>query len=139
MAKTYKDVMNQIKDIEPRSGLETDVFDLIDRYIEKQNFYRKLIGFSLSLLSALTFVPFAIYTSSQLYSSGIYNYLSLIFTDGNVVISNFREFILSVADSLPFFALTMTAFSIFMILVSVKYALSIKREFPYIRERVLHN
>jgi len=139
MAKTYKDLMNKIGQVNPRYGLKAEIFGTIDRYIERQNLYRKIIGFSLSTISALSFIPFVVYTAKSFYSSGFYDYVSLIFSDGGVVLNNLGEYTLSLVDSTPFFAITATTFSIFMILVSMRYALNIKKEFPNIKAKIFQN
>jgi len=57
--------------------------------------------------SAVLLVPLAQYTFAQFYASGFASYLSLLISDQGLVITYWREFVLSLVESLPSIALLM--------------------------------
>ena len=52
--------------------------------------------------------------------SGFYEYLSLAFSDGGAVVSYWKEFALTLADSLPVTSIILCLVAVFMLLVSIK-------------------
>jgi hypothetical protein len=60
-------------------------------------------------VSGMTLVPALTYTSREFYTSGFYDYLSLIFSDGALALSHWQEISLSLAESLPSIALLVLA------------------------------
>lgn len=120
-----------LNDINPPADLEAKVLKSVEMALEKKNKNRKIIGFSVFSVSLISFIDFIIYTIHAFQQSGFSTYLSLIFSDSKIVLNNFGGFILSLVDSLPFFAITITLAMILIILVSVKYATSGKKELSY--------
>ncbi|MES2203332.1 MAG: hypothetical protein V4474_03370 [Patescibacteria group bacterium] len=55
---------------------------------------------AVSCLLTLLFVPALQYAAQELYASGFYEYISLAFSDGSLVLGS-REFVLSLVESLP--------------------------------------
>ncbi len=123
--------MIKFEDIKVPAGLKEGILYKIEMALERQNRNRKIWGFSLMSLSVVSFIPLIIYTISEFQKTGFYSYLSLLFTDSRIVFSNFNEFLLSLVDSFPFFAITMILISIFVILISVKYATNVKKNLIY--------
>ncbi len=65
-----------------------------------------VFGF-VALASAAALVPVAQYTLQQFYASGFYDYLSLALSDHSLALTYWREFGLSLVESLPSLALLM--------------------------------
>jgi hypothetical protein len=55
--------------------------------------------------------------------SGFYEYFSLIFSDGSLILSYWKEFALSLAESLPTTSIIFTLFLMFISLLSFRYVL----------------
>jgi hypothetical protein len=60
---------------------------------------------ALGLACGAVLVPVVQYTAQQFYASGFYDYLSLILSDHSLVLTYWREFGLSLLESLPSVAL----------------------------------
>lgn len=120
-----------LNDINPPADLAAKVFARVESAIEQKNRNRKIIGFSLLFISAASLIDFIIYTINAFQKSGFSAYSSLIFSDSKLVLANFGQFMLSLVDSLPFFALTITLVSISVVLFSVWYLTNGKKELSY--------
>src|SRR6185437_15827244 len=59
----------------------------------------------LAVFSLAAFVPVITYTAEQFYASGFYDYLSLLLSDRTLLLTYWREFALSLLESLPSLAL----------------------------------
>lgn len=81
----------------------------------------RLAVFGSSLLfSLIAIVPVLKYLSAEFYESGFYSYLSLIFSDSSVVFQNWKEIILSLAESAPILGIAIFLAVIFILLSSLK-------------------
>ena len=60
---------------------------------------------ALALASGVALVPAFQYAAQQFYASGFYDYLSLLSTDSGFILTYWREFGLSLVESLPSLAL----------------------------------
>lgn len=84
----------------------------------------KLFFFSiLGTLSVLGFVPLSSRLLSDLARSGFYEYSSLIFSDGGLVIFFWREFVYSLTESIPIVSLTLSVALVFIFVLSLRYAM----------------
>lgn len=131
MAENHTHIYMALQDVNPPTGLKTKILKRVETAIEQKNRNRKIIGFSIFSVSIIAFIDFAIYTIHAFQQSGFGTYASLIFTDSKIVMSNFSTFMLSLVDSLPTFAITITLISILAILISIKYATNGKKELSY--------
>ncbi len=120
-----------LKEIDPPQNLKAKIFQRIETVIERKNRNRKIIGFSIFSVSIISFIELIIYTVHAFQKSGFSAYASLIFSDSKLVLENFGQFALSLVDSLPFFAITVTLISILVILLSMWYATNGKKELSY--------
>lgn len=66
---------------------------------------RALLFGALSVLSLVALVPTLQYAGEQFYASGFYDYASLLFSDTSLALTYWREFALSLLESLPSLAL----------------------------------
>lgn len=74
----------------------------------------------LSLVSLAALVPALQYTAEQFYVSGFYDYTKLIFSDSSLVVTYWREFGLSLVDSLPSLALLLLIPIVALLIWSLK-------------------
>lgn len=82
----------------------------------------KLWAFSfVGLTSLVGLIPAWRILSSDLAQSGFYEYLSLIFSSGNSFFSYWKEFLFSVAESLPTMSIILSLSLIFTLFLSLRY------------------
>lgn len=117
MSKDFKNLLNYMNAVEPPADLYQSVFLNIKERQKKgartRVFFLGLISFfslaSLFPLSSLIFKSFS--------QSGFFNYLSLAFSGDIIALASFwKEFIFSLAESLPFtvIALLLSAVAVFL-------------------------
>jgi hypothetical protein len=74
----------------------------------------------LSIVFLVASVPALQYAGQQFYASGFYDYLALLFSDSSLVLTYWREFGLSLMESLPSLALLLLIPIVAMLLWSLK-------------------
>lgn len=91
----------------------------------KKLIIRNMFGYlglgALSLFGSVFFVRDLIVESSKL---GFYKYFSLIFSDGGVIATYWREYILTLVDSLPVMSLVLSLALLFVLFISLKKVFS---------------
>ena len=91
--------------LEPPKGLYDIILARIDLARRRSAQLRSVVCAAIALLSGAALIPVVEYTLSQLYTSGFYEYLSLVQSDHRLVLTYWREFGLSLLESLPSVAL----------------------------------
>lgn len=115
LSKLMKQVYNQ-----PETGLSADIWRAIE---VKQTKSLKIKSLSYGILGILSLGGFVLMTFSvvkQFASSGFFEYASLVFSDGSLLATYWREYLLSLADSLPVASLGAAFFLLFSMLISIK-------------------
>ncbi len=111
---------------EPEVDLANQVWSNLlekDKHLAKL----RLVAFCfISIVSLLGLIPAVQMLSSDFTKSGFYEYISLVSSDGSLLLSHWREFLLSIAESLPIPSLLLSLSLIFVFFLSVKYALGQK-------------
>jgi len=79
-----------------------------------------LISLATASVSIVGTVFAIIYAAQSLYQSSFYQYSSLLFSDADIVLSYWREFALTLAESLPFLAITLVLVAIVTFMVSLR-------------------
>ena len=83
----------------------------------------KLWAFSLVGFASLAgLIPAWKLLSGDLVKSGLYEYFSLIFSNGGSIISYWKELMLSIAESLPIMSIVISLSLIFIFFLSIKFA-----------------
>lgn len=104
---------------EPAANLAERVI-LSIRLAERRKAIREEIVFSLaSLLSLAGFIAAVRSTIQAVYASGVSEILSLLFSDFQLMVSNWKYFTLSLVESLPAMSLALTLASIAAFLVFI--------------------
>lgn len=78
-------------------------------------------------LSVIAMVPTAQYTIGEFYQSGFYQYSSLFLSDGGSILSYWREFTLTLAESAPLLGITIFLTLVFVLLSSLQSAFNNRR------------
>jgi hypothetical protein len=106
----------------PESRLSGDIWRAIQakeaRSLKIQSLFYGFIG----ILSLGGFVFIAITLKKQFASSGFFEYVSLIFSDSGLIALYWKEYLLSLADSLPVASLGALLFLLVSALISIKKA-----------------
>ena len=88
---------------------------------EKRIAQYKLLAFALTGLASLGgLVPAFKILLGDFARSGFYEYFSLIFSDGRSILSYWKEFVFSLAESLPTMSIILTLSLIFILILSLK-------------------
>lgn len=84
----------------------------------------KLFSFSLlGLISVVGFVPALITLKSDLSRSGFYEYSSLAFSNNGMIVTYWKEFSLSILESLPMISILFVMILLFTFFLSLKHAI----------------
>lgn len=121
MEKNLRKISEDFNLVEPPAGL----FDKIMCRIEKEkNFLtlrRRIIIFSIGLIgSAITFIPAFAYARSGFVESGFYSFFSLIFSDTEIVLTYWENFLQSLLETLPAAGLAALLATVAVFLESLK-------------------
>jgi hypothetical protein len=91
--------------VEPPQGLYAAIMARIEAAARRSAKIRAGLFGLVVVASGAALVPVMQYTASQFYASGFYDYLSLILSDHSLVLTYWREFGLSLIESLPSIAI----------------------------------
>jgi hypothetical protein len=121
--RDYSEIFQKATYVEPRDGFEQSMLDGIHK-LEKRRFFVKQSLYALiSCASFAGVIGSVIFALKALSSSGIYDYVSLLFSDIETL-SYLKEFTLSIAESLPFlelaFVFAIVAVFIWSLLKTIK-------------------
>lgn len=121
MEKNLRKISEDFNLVEPPAGL----FDKIMFRIEKEkNFLtlrRRIIIFSIGLIgSAIAFIPAFAYARSGFVESGFYSFFSLIFSDTEIVLTYWENFLQSLLETLPAAGLAALLATVAVFLESLK-------------------
>ena len=108
---------------EPDTKMALSVWQTIVKQ-ERRSTHLKLWSLSsLLFVSTVGLIPAFEILLSDLAHSGFYEYFSLIFSDSGLMFSYWKEFTLSLAESLPMMSIIFTLSLVFIFLLSVRYML----------------
>lgn len=117
LSKLFKQAINH-----PESRLSDDIWRAIEikqsRNLKMQSLAYGVVG----VLSLGGFVFMSLYLKKQFASSGFFQYVSLAFSDSSVITLYWKEYLLSLADSIPVASLGASTFLLLSMLISVKKA-----------------
>ena len=123
MEKDFQTFFNTLETREPKSGLSFGVLQRIELY--KQRLARIRLAFLgvSTVIFAVAIVPAFLYTITAFSNTGFYQYVSLAFSDGTALLPYWKEFGLTLAESLPAFEISLLLAVIFAFLESFKLAI----------------
>ncbi|MEI6296736.1 MAG: hypothetical protein WCO84_03775 [bacterium] len=114
-----KDYLNTISKKEPSNKLFSLILKRIDTEkakIAKRNLFYSTIG---AIVSSFTLYFGINYANQGFIDSGFYNYFSLVFSDGGTILVFWKEFIISIAESLPVIEITIVLSALLALLISI--------------------
>lgn len=121
MHEQYKKLLGSLHLHEPPHELVRLIATRVAREQQKRARLRLGIMSVLSLSSLITLIPALRYLIQGIEQSGFYQYISLAFSDGNIALYYWKEFTLSLAESLPLVATIATLSILFTLLLSIRF------------------
>lgn len=103
--------------------LATNIILEINKLQLRKARIQTVVSRTFGALSFIALFPAVINIFNQLQTSGFSNYFSLIFTDAGIMAIYWKQFLLSLAESLPLFGLTIFIFILLIMFISFKFAL----------------
>ncbi len=109
--------------IEPKNELKKSIISKI-RALEIKKTINKIVFSSVvSLISVASTVIFIINIIKDAYQSGLSEYLSLLFSDGKLIVTYWQTYVMSVIESLPIIPIAIAVFSILIFVWSLNKSL----------------
>ena len=122
MKGDFKKLFSELGGQNVPPGLYNDiVFKLETARIKKARF-GLIFQSVLSVVSFVAAFPIFMNVVERFSQSGFSQYLSLVFTDGEIVLSNWKVFASSLLESAPFYEATIFLAVVFVLLQSLKFA-----------------
>ncbi len=122
MEQPLNKLLKDIKDY-PEGDLKEQVWSLVI-HREKQEYLIK--SWSYGILGVLSLFGLVISIKDLMLKfsqSGFYEYLSLAFSESGSVATYWREFALSLADSLPITSIVLSLLAVFILFISIRRTL----------------
>ena len=116
-----------LQTIEPAEGLYGAVMERIAYAKRRQARIRSGVFGALAIVSGAALVPAFQYTAEQFYASGFYDYFTLVFSDRGFVLTYWRQFSLSLIESLPSLALLLVLPIVGLLVYSIRRAVQTGR------------
>jgi len=117
----YK-ILNDFGEQSIPATLYNDIVVKIEKAKIKKARINLLFQGTLSVLSFVAIFPVFINVVKGFSQSGFFSYLSLIFTDSEVIFFNWKVFATSLLESTPFYEVMIFLVVIFVLLESIKFA-----------------
>ncbi len=121
--KGYERLLKNVRLINPPEGLYSHTLLRIRAAEQRRmRIWLSIIGF-ISLVSGGGIVATVIYTMQEFSHTGFSQYFSLLTSDSGTIVTYWKEFILLLIESLPVFAVALMLSSVFIFLISLRFAL----------------
>ena len=122
MNKDYENSFADIMLLEPPKGLYEKIIQRIRYEQNLQLLRRKFIFFSILLVGSVTvFIPTFKAVQTSLHESGFSYFISLIFSDFDIIIGYWQDFVMLLLGVLPAMSLVVLFTAIFAFLASIKF------------------
>ncbi len=124
MEKGHETLFKKLARINPPNRLYGDILMRIEfEQIRKTKVWFAFMG-TTAVCSFLALIPTLQYTIRELSQSGFLQYSSLLFSDSAAIALYWKEFTLSLAESLPLLGITTVLSILFIFLGSLKFIAS---------------
>lgn len=122
MYNNYEKIFQKLGQIEVPEGLGGKIMAKIEAQKIRSAKTRFVFLAITAVASVFAAVPALQYAAREFYQSGFYQYFSLLFSDGGAVMASWKEFALSLAESLPLLGATVFLSIVFILLGSIRLA-----------------
>lgn len=123
MEKDYKKLFQGLESPALPSGLYQSVLNEISLAERRVSQVRLAVFVPLVLISSFAVFASFQYLAGETAQSGLSEYLSILFSDGGTVLSYWKEFLISLAETAPVFGTALFLGAIWALMVSIKSAL----------------
>lgn len=118
--------------LEPPTGLCNTVLSRIALARRRRARFHLMADGSLFFFSGALLVPLAQYAGSEVYTSGFYEFFSLLFSDQQLILNSWQEFSITLLEKLPSMALLLVLAVLLVLVWSLRRAvLSSKVAFSF--------
>ncbi|KKU78576.1 MAG: hypothetical protein UY04_C0033G0012 [Parcubacteria group bacterium GW2011_GWA2_47_7] len=122
MKSTYQELFQRLPRAEAPEALYQSVLTSVDKIrIRAMRIKFALFSF-LGLGAGISLVPLTSSAVTQAIESGFVDYASLALSDSAVILSYWKEFSITLIESLPILGITMILLALFTLLESVRHA-----------------
>ena len=107
MEDSHKQLFARLKEHEPSPVLFNSIrarISAAERSLARRRFFLTACG---AFISGVLMVPALQHLSAEFATSGFYQYMSLLFSDSAILMSNWKTFTWSIAESLPALGLSL--------------------------------
>ena len=119
----YKELFSQLREEKEDLALFTEIISKIDKY-KKRAVTIRIVLFSCGFFgSIIAFIPVFHVLYNSLMQSGFINFVSLLFSDSKIVLSNFGSYALVLFENIPVMWLALSLFIMWVFLESLRYLL----------------
>ena len=116
---------------ETPANLYHKITSLIERKKRQKAIFRAVFSGLACAVSLIAIVPVFQYASQEFARTGFLQYFSLIFSDGGTALTCWKEFGLSLGESVPIFGLTLFLGTIYVLLKAIKILIENSRRVFY--------
>jgi len=121
MDKKLESIFKSIGELKSPDFLASKILARINDEQIKKATIRNIVFRFVGSFSFIALFPVIISLVSQLQNSGFWNYLSLLFTDTGTVALYWKQFSLSLIESLPLFGIITVAFLTLAVFISLRF------------------
>lgn len=122
MKKDYEEIFSHLKPPEPPAGLFEKIIFRIRREQRLLTLKRRLMIFSFGMVISLAvFIPAFKMVQTEISESGFLQFFSLLFSDFGIITTYWRNFVLTLLETIPAMSLALLFATIFIFLESLKF------------------
>lgn len=122
MTQDYQKLFSYVDTQEPSQELLGKIMSRIEGERKMATIKRKIIAFSVALAgSILALAPAFKMVWDGISSSGFVQFLSLLFTDSEIVLAYWQSFVMTLLESLPMFSIILFLVIVFTLLGSARF------------------
>ncbi|MFA6550004.1 MAG: hypothetical protein WCT36_01450 [Candidatus Gracilibacteria bacterium] len=121
MKRNLETILKSLDQIEPPQNLHRNIFMKIARAQKRSALIRFVLFGIATVASFIGIIPVFQNVAQRFYQSGFYHYASLIFSDFEIVLANWKEFGLSLLESLPIAEISIFLAVLLALLLSLKF------------------
>ena len=120
MSDEYEILFQCLGQIDPPKRLSKIILTQIAIKEKHAMLVRLCFAVAASAVSFVAMIPAFMYMFAEFYQSNFYTYVLLLFSDGSTTLLYWKEFVLSLAESLPLVGITLVLTTIFVFLGSLR-------------------
>lgn len=129
--KTYRNFFESISQIEPKKELYYFILAKIEAKKRMSAKIRLMLFGGMAVISAVSSVPSIAFLVNEFNQSGFFKYVSLVFSDGQSLVTYWKEFSVILIEAMPAFWMATTLTLTLLFFWSVSSAFKSVEKFNY--------